>query len=200
MRNLLAKQPTIHQPIYLANPVFHPPISILHPFLSLNVPSSHPTPEPASGTAVASAIPDPLPRLRFVRITASILTSCRPSDGFRPREKKNTRKLCSVSRKILLFSHRSRYIYIKKYFLHFWNIIPSFLRFSLRLIFKLANQVINRHFFIFLSIYSFYFILFRLNRIERAHPPISLHPDDSLTRKRFNFRVYLTSTNFHDTR
>lgn len=77
MRNLLAKQPTIRQPtIYLANPVFHPPISILHPFLSLGVSSSHPTPEPASGTAVASATADPLPRLgRFVRITASILTS-----------------------------------------------------------------------------------------------------------------------------
>ena len=76
MRNLLAKQPTIRQPVYLANPVFHPPISILHPFLSLGVSSSHPTPEPASGTAVASATADPLPRLvRFVRITASILTS-----------------------------------------------------------------------------------------------------------------------------
>lgn len=75
MRNLLAKQPTIQQPIYLANPVFHPPISILHPFLSLGVPSSHPTPEPASGTGVASAAANPLPRLRFVRIAASILTS-----------------------------------------------------------------------------------------------------------------------------
>ena len=175
MRNLLAKQPTIHQPIYLANPVFHPPISILHPFLSLSVPSSHPTPEPASGTAVASAIPDPLPRLRFVRITASILTSCRPSDGFRPREKKNTRKLCSVSRKILLFSHRSRYIYIKKYFLHFWNIIPSFLRFSLRLIFKLANQVINRHFLIFLSIYSFFLFLFYFISIKSNRTRSSSH-------------------------
>lgn len=116
------------------------------------------------------------------------------------RERKRTRANCAPFPEKSSSSPIDRDIYIKKYSLHFSNIIPSFLRFSLRLIFKLANQVINRHFFIFLSIYSFYFILFRLNRIERAHPPISLHPDDSLTRKRFNFRVYLTSTNFHDTR
>lgn len=129
MRNLLAKQPTIHQPIYLANPVFHPPISILHPFLSLSVPSSHPTPEPASGTAVASAIPDPLPRLRFVRITASILTSCWPSDGFHPRKKRTRANRAPFPEKSSssLSLSSIEILYIQKYSLRSSNIIPSFL-------------------------------------------------------------------------
>lgn len=132
MRNLLAKQPTIHQPIYLANPVFHPPISILHPFLSLSVPSSHPTPEPASGTAVASAIPDPLPRLKFVRITASILTSCWPSDGFRPRKRKeHAQTVLRFQKNPPLLSSSSIEIYIlKKNSLHFFEHYLLFVSFS----------------------------------------------------------------------
>lgn len=177
MRNLLAKQPTIHQPIYLANPVFHPPISILHPFLSLNVPSSHPTPEPASGHCCCLCYPGPssTPKvcshhsLHFNLLSAERWFSS-------AREKEHAQTVLRFQKNPPLLPSIEICTYILKNILSiFSNIISSFLRFSLRLIFKLANQVINRHFLIFLSIYSFFLFLFYFISIKSNRTRSSSH-------------------------